>query len=206
MTGETVIDGRTVRQKAHLLVRLDAPVCPASFADEIKKAMAKFGEIESDYLGLTTKPVVSIIETSPEYNAGTKAIAEKNYKLALASLKPLADKGHARRAIESGLHVRKRSRGRDRSSRRRCAGIGWRPNKATPTARRAWVICSRKAWAYRETTGSPHNGTPSRPRPETNQGQSWLASMYRDGRGVARDYKEAEKWFSLAAEQGSAWA
>jgi hypothetical protein len=30
--------------------------------------------------------------------------------------------------------------------------------------------------------------------------------MYRDGRGVARDFKEAEKWFSLAADQGSAWA
>jgi TPR repeat protein len=30
--------------------------------------------------------------------------------------------------------------------------------------------------------------------------------MYRDGRGVTRDFKAAEKWFLLAADQGSSWA
>jgi transglutaminase-like putative cysteine protease len=94
VTGETVVDERTVRQKAHLLVKLDAPVCPASFAEEIKKAMAKFGEIGNGYVGLTTKPVAYITETSADYDAGIKAVAQKNYGLALTSLKPLADKGH----------------------------------------------------------------------------------------------------------------
>jgi TPR repeat protein len=30
--------------------------------------------------------------------------------------------------------------------------------------------------------------------------------MYRDGRGVARNFKEAEKWYAMAADQGSAWS
>ena len=33
-----------------------------------------------------------------------------------------------------------------------------------------------------------------------------LAVMYRDARGVARDFKQAEKWLSMAADQDSAWA
>ena len=36
--------------------------------------------------------------------------------------------------------------------------------------------------------------------------QSFLGSMYLAGRGVTRDYAEAEKWFWLAAEQGDALA
>jgi TPR repeat protein len=33
-----------------------------------------------------------------------------------------------------------------------------------------------------------------------------LAKMYREGKGVSKDYKTAVKWFSLSAEQGNATA
>ncbi len=36
--------------------------------------------------------------------------------------------------------------------------------------------------------------------------QFWLGTMYYDGKGVPQDYKEAVKWFTMAAEQGHAYA
>ena len=36
--------------------------------------------------------------------------------------------------------------------------------------------------------------------------QFYLAKMYREGRGVSKDYKAAVKWFNLSAEQGHAEA
>jgi TPR repeat protein len=205
VTGETVIDGRTVRQRAHLLVKLDAPVCPASFAEEIKKAMAKFGEIESAYLGLTTKPVVSVIETSPDYNAGIKAVADKNYKLALTSLKPLADKGHPSAqsnlgylyenglgvAIDLSEAVRWYRLAAEQGNTYSQTRLGYLFERGLGVPRNDWLAAQ---WYAKSAAAGDE------------QGQSWLASMYRDGRGVARNYKEAEKWFSLAAEQGSAGA
>ena len=41
---------------------------------------------------------------------------------------------------------------------------------------------------------------------QDNGAQNNLGMMYRDGVGVARDYKEAMKWYRLAAEQNYATA
>jgi len=203
--GETLIDGQTVRQKAHLLVKLDAPVCPSSFAEEIKKAMAKFGEIESGYIGLTTKPVPYITETSADYDAGIKAVAEKNYGLALTSLKPLADKGHPGAQsnlgymYENGLGV-----AIDLSEAARWYRMA--AEQGDPYSQ------TRLGYLYEKGLGVPRDDAlaaqwyAKAAFAGDQTGQSNLGIMYRDGRGVARNYKEAEKWFSLAAEQGSAWA
>jgi len=47
-------------------------------------------------------------------------------------------------------------------------------------------------------------------RPLAEQGdarvQTLLGGMYHSGEGVPQDYKTAHKWFSLAAEQGIAYA
>ena len=205
VTGETVVDGRTVRQKAHLLVRLDAPVCPPSFAEDVKKAMLKFGEIEGAWLGLTTKPVALVNETSPEFNAGVKAVWDKDYKLALSALKPLAEQGHASAQsnlgylYENGLGVPI-----DLSEAMR-----WYRQSAEQGNSYSQT---RLGYLFERGLGVPRNDTlaaqwfAKSAEAGDEQGQSWLASMYRDGRGVTRNYKEAEKWFSLAAEQGSAWA
>jgi len=34
--------------------------------------------------------------------------------------------------------------------------------------------------------------------------QSYLGVMYKDGKGVPQEYKEAVKWYRLSAEQGYA--
>ena len=205
VTGETVIDGRTVRQKAHLLVELDAPVCPASFAEAIKKAMAEFGEIERGYVGLTTKPVAYITETSADYDAGIKAVEQKNYGLALTSLKPLADKGHPDaqsnlgHLYENGLGVainlseavRWDRLAAEQGNTYRQTRLGYRFENGLGVPRNDSLAAQ---WYARSAAAGD------------KAGQEWLALMYIDGRGVARNYKEAEKWLSLAAEQGSAWA
>ena len=205
VTGETVIDGRTVRQKAHLRVKLDAPVCPASFAEDVRKAMEKFGEMERGWVGLTRKPVPYITETSPSYDAGVKAIEQKNYGLALVLLKPLADTGHPVAQSDLGYMYEE--------------GLGVAID--LPEAARWYRLAAEQGASYSQTRlGYLYEKGLGVPRDDAlaaqwysksaaagdEQGQSWLGSMYRDGRGVARNYKEAEKWFSLAAEQGSAWA
>jgi TPR repeat protein/transglutaminase-like putative cysteine protease len=205
VTGETVIDGRTVRQKAHLLVRFDAPVCPASFAEEIKKAMTKFSDVESASIGVTTKPVAYITETSPDYDAGTKALQQKNYSQAMASLKPLAEAGHpfAQSNLgylyENGLGVsidlaeavRWYRLAADHGDTYSQTRLGYLFERGLGVPRNDWLAAQ---WYAKSAEAGDEDG------------QGWLASMYRDGRGVARNYKEAEKWFSLCAEQGSAWA
>ena len=95
LTGETVIDGRTIRSKARLQLRFDVPVCPENFADEIKKALDQFYGFQSGSVGLTPKRAPYVKETSPDYDSGLKAYETKDYRRALALLKPLAEKGHA---------------------------------------------------------------------------------------------------------------
>lgn len=205
VVGDAITDGRTLRLKAHLQVKLDAPVCPAWFAEQIKKAIMKFDEIAHGSVGLTTKPVPYITETSAGYNAGIKAIEQKNYGFALVSLKPLADTGHPKAQsymgymYENGLGVaidlteaarwyRQAATQGDVYSQTR---LGYLYEKGLGVARDDALAVQ---WYSKAAAAGDQLG------------EAWLASMYRDGRGVARNYKEAEKWFSLAAEQGSAWA
>jgi TPR repeat protein/transglutaminase-like putative cysteine protease len=205
VAGDAIIDGRTVRLKAHLQVKLDASVCPAWFAEEIRKAMSKFGEIERGSVGLSTKPVPYVTETSAGYDAGVKAVEQKNYGLALVSLKPLADTGHPRARSYLGYIYEN--------------GLGIAID--LPEAARWYRLAAEQGDPYSQTRlGYLYEKGLGVPRDDAlsaqwysksaaagdESGQSWLGQMYRDGRGVARNYKEAEKWFSLAAEQGSAWA
>jgi TPR repeat protein len=205
VASEAILDGNTVRLKTHLQVKLDAPVCPASFAEDIRKTMEKFAEMERGWVSFTSKPVPYITETSPGFDAGVKAIERKNYGLALVSLKPLADTGHPAAQsnlgymYEEGLGVTI-----DLSEAAR-----WYRMAAEQGDSYSQV---RLGYLYEKGLGVPRDDAlaaqwySKSAAAGNEQGQSWLGSMYRDGRGVARNYKEAAKWFSLAAEQGSAWA
>ena len=205
VAGDVAIDGRTVRLKAHLLVKLDKPVCPAAFATEIKKAMTKFEEVTSSLVSLTTKPVPYVVETSADYYAGINAFEKKNYGPALASLKPLADAGHPRAQYYLGNMYEN--------------GFGVAIDLAE--AARWYRLSADQGDVYSQThLGYLYERALGVPRDDAlaaqwyaksaaagnESGETSLGRMYRDGRGVARDYKVAEKWFSLAAEQGSAWA
>jgi TPR repeat protein/transglutaminase-like putative cysteine protease len=205
VAGDAIIDGRTVRLKAHLQVKLDTPVCPVGFAREIKKAMTKFEELTVSTVWLTTKPVPYVIETSAGYYAGVNAFEKKNYGFALVSLKPLADAGHPRAQYYLGNMYEN--------------GFGVAID--LPEAARWYRLSADKGDVYSQThLGYLYERALGVPRDDAlaaqwyarsaaagnESGETSLGRMYREGRGVARDYKLAEKWFLLAAEQGSAWA
>ena len=205
VAGDVVLDGRTIRSRARVHLRFDAPVCPSEFVIEIKRGLAKFDEFRRGPVGLTSKPVPYVTDISPDYNDGVRAFNSKNYELALTWLRPIADTGHARAQYyvawmyEGGLGVaidhreaarwyRLAAQQGDSFSQTR---LGYFYEKGLGVARHDKLAAQ---W-YRE---SAEGGD--------RQGQMHLATMYRDGRGVARDFSEAGKWFSMAADQGSAWA
>jgi TPR repeat protein/transglutaminase-like putative cysteine protease len=205
VAGDAIIDGRTVRLKAHLQVKLDTPVCPSSFAKDIRTAIAKFDEIARGSVGLTTKPVSYVIESSAGYEAGVKAVEQKNYGLALVSLKPLADTGHPRAQsylgymYENGFGV-----AIDLSEAARWYRLAAEQGDSYSQTRLGYLYEKGLGVPRDDVLAAQWYGKSAAAGDES--GESWLGLMYRDGRGVARNYKEAEKWFSLAAEQGSAWA
>ena len=57
VTGEVVVDGRTIRSQARVQLSFDTPVCPAEFVDEIKKGLAEFNEFQRGPVGLAPKHV-----------------------------------------------------------------------------------------------------------------------------------------------------
>jgi TPR repeat protein/transglutaminase-like putative cysteine protease len=205
VSGAVTIDGRSIRSKARIRLSFDAPVCPAWFAGEIGKAMAKFAEIQDGNIWLTKKPVPYVTELSAAYSAGVAAIERRNYEFALASLKPLADNGHPRAESYMGYMYEN--------------GLGVRMDHSESA--RWYRLAAEQGDTYSQTRlGYLHEKGLGVPRDDAlaaelyarsaaagdQMGQSWLGTMYRDGRGVSRNYREAEKWFSLAAEQGSAFA
>ena len=205
VTGEVVVDGRTIRSQARVQLSFDTPVCPAEFVDEIKKGLAEFNEFQRGPVGLAPKHVPYVTVISPEYSQGVSAFGTKNYELALTWLKPLAEKGHPNAQYyvawmcENGLGVaidlreaarwyRLAAEQGDTFSRTR---LGYLYEKGLGVARDDKLAAQ---WYAKAADAGDR------------QGQLYLATMYREGRGVARDFKEAEKWFSMAADQGSAWA
>ena len=205
VTGEAVIDGRTVRTKARLQVKFDAPVCPASFVGEIRKGVARFEEMQRGTVALTPKPVSYVNEVSSDYNAGVKAYEGRDYALAITTLKPLAEKGHARaeqylgwmyeRGLGVSMDLREAARWyrlvADQGDAFSQTRLGYLYEKGLGVARDDTIAAQ---WYGRSAEAGDA------------QGQTSLGLMYRDGRGVGRNIKEAEKWFSRAAEQGSDWA
>lgn len=205
VTGETVLDGRTLRAEARVRLSFDAPVCPAQFVVEIKKGLAALYEFRHGPIGLTPKRVPYVTEISPDYTLGKRAYDAKNYLLALTWFKPLAEKGHARAQYhlgwiyEHGLEVatdhreaarwyRLAAEQGDASSQ---VQLGYLYQTGLGVARDDGLATQ---WYARSAEGGDRVG------------QMRLAVMYRDARGVARDLKQAEKLLSMAADQDSAWA
>lgn len=205
VAGDVIVDGRTVRSKAHLQIRLDAAICPASFAGEIKKAREKFDEIARSSVALASRSTPFITETNPAYNAAVQAYVRKDYSAALALFKPLAEAGHPTAQFflgsiyESGNDV-----AIDRSQAARWYRLAAEQGAPMSQARLGYLyekglgVARDDALAAQWYERAAAGGDPS--------SQSNLGAMYRDGRGVARNYKEAERWFSAAAKQGSVGA
>ncbi len=201
VAGETIIDGRTVRLKARLLVRFDAPVCPGSFAGELKTAIAKFAEVESGYVGLTTKPVPYITETSPDYNAGIKAMDQKHYSLAMMLLKPFADKGQPAAQSELGyMYEDGLGVAIDLSEAVRWYRLA--AEQGDPYSQTRLAICTDGAWEYRATTRLPQNGTARRRRQETSRASPRLVRCIATAVALAGTTRKPRSGFRWRPNRG----
>jgi TPR repeat protein/transglutaminase-like putative cysteine protease len=203
--GEAVIDGRTIRSRVRVELRFDTPVCPAEFADEIKKAVAELYEFQRRPIGLTPKHVPFVTEISPDYNFGVKAFDGRNYELALTWFKPLAEKGHVRAQSYLGsMYEGGRGVAVDYPEAARWYRRAAEQGDPYSQTRLGYFYENGLAATRDDKLAAQWYGKAAEAGDE--QGQMAFAAMYRDGRGVARDFKAAEKWFSLAAGQGSAWS
>jgi TPR repeat protein len=205
VNGDVVLEGRTVSSRAEVQLSFDKPVCPADFVSAIKKGMSTFDEFRHDTIGLTPKPVGYVLEISPDFNRGVEAYESKNYELALSSLKPLAEQGHAKAQAYMGCMYE----------------YAYRVARDYREAARWYLLAAEQGDAYSQMSlGEIYEKGLGVARDDTRaaqwfakaadlgdrQAQLDLATMYRDGRGVARDFKQAEKWYAMAADQGSAWS
>jgi TPR repeat protein/transglutaminase-like putative cysteine protease len=205
VTGEVVLDGRTVRSRTHVQMDFDKPVCPAEFVDAIKLGLSKFDEFRRGSIALTPKPVGYILELSPEFDLGKKAFDSKNYDLALTCLEPLAEKGHPTAQAYLGyMHEYAFGVARDYGEAARWYRLAAEQGDTYSQQNLAEL--------YVKGLGVPRDDQIAAEwytraaELDDRQAQLHLATLYRDGQGVKRDFKEAEKWFARAAEQGSGWA
>jgi TPR repeat protein len=205
LSGDAAIEGRTIRSQLRMQIKFDAPVCPAEFADEVKKAVEELYEFQRRPIGLTPKHVSYVTEISPDYNLGVRAFDSKSYELALTWFKPFAEKGHVRAQSYLGWMYEQ----------------GWGTATDFREAFHWYRLAAEQGDPYSQVRMGYfyENGLEAMRDDKIaaqwygkaaeagdRQGQMSLAAMYRDGRGVARDFKAAAKWFSMAAEQGSAWS
>lgn len=203
--GEIILEGRIVRSQAHVQVSFDRAVCPADFVNAIKTGLSRFDEFRHADIGLTPKPVGYVVEISPAYNLGVRAFDNEKYELALTSLKPLAEQGHAGAQSYLGAMYD------------HAYGVALDHQEAA----RWFLLAAAQGDAYSQTSlGEIYEKGLGAPRDDkravewyakaANLGdrhaQLCLGTMFRDGRGVAQDYKQALKWYALAAYQGSAWS
>jgi TPR repeat protein len=203
--GEAAIDGRTIRSQVRVQLRFDTPVCPAEFADEIKKAVAELQEFQRRPIGLTPKRVPYVTEISPDYNLGVKAFDDKNYELALTWFQPLAEKGHVRAQSYLGwMYESGRGVAMDYPEAARWYRRAGEQGDPYSQARLGYFYENGLAAMRDDKLAAQWYGKAA--EAGDRQAQMSLAAEYRDGRGVARDFKAAEKWFSMAADQGSAWS
>jgi TPR repeat protein len=203
--GSAAIDNRTIRARAVLRLTVDAAICPAEFGASIQKGLAKFNEFKYGPVGLTPNASAKVTEISAEFSEGVRAFEAQNYKLAMARLKPFAERGNAKAQSYMG-NMYETGRG---VARIYGEAIRW------------YLLAAEQGDAFSQTRlGSLYDKGLGAARDEKRaaewyakaadqgnlEGQLWLAAMYRDGRGVAQDFKQAANWFAKAADQGSAWA
>ena len=91
-----VIEGRTVRTTARVLIMFDSPVCPTEFAAVIRGGLDMFGAFRHGRVVLTPKPRSVVWEVSTRFDEGVNAYLASNYEVAMARLTPFAESGNAR--------------------------------------------------------------------------------------------------------------
>jgi TPR repeat protein/transglutaminase-like putative cysteine protease len=205
VNGAALIDGRTIRARVVVRLTLDAAICPADFAAAIEKGVDKFDEFKYGPIGLTPNSSANVTDISAEFSEGVKAFEAQNYKLAMARLKPFAERGNAKAQSYMGS-MYETGRGVIRSY---SEAIRW---YLLAACQGDAFSQTRLGFLYQKGLGAVRDEKLAvdwyaKAADQGNlDGQLWLATMYRDGRGVAQDFKQAANWFAKAADQGSAWA
>lgn len=205
VSGTAALDGQTMRSSVVVRLTFDAAVCPAEFATAIKAGLDKFTDFNHGPIGLTSHPASNVTEISTEFSEGVNAYLAQNYKLAMARLKPFAERGSARAQSYVGT-MYEAGRGVERN---RGEAIGWFLKAA---GQGDTYSQTHLGYAYEEGLGVARD---EKLAAEwygkaadlgDAYGQARLASLYRDGRGLAQDFQQAANWFAKAADQGSTWA
>jgi hypothetical protein len=96
VSGAAALDGRTMRSVAVIRLSVDSAICPAEFAGAIKTGLEKFTGFKYGPIGLTPRSAPYITEISADLDEGEKAFHAGNYTLAMARLRPFAERGGAR--------------------------------------------------------------------------------------------------------------
>jgi TPR repeat protein len=205
VNGAAALDGRTMRSSAVVRLTFDAAVCPAEFAAAIKAGLEKFTEFKYGTIGLTPHSAPYVTEISADLDEGEKAFHAGNYKLAMARLKPLAERGGPRAQWYLG-NMYDGGRGVKQDYRE---AIRW----YLVSAEQGDVHSqSHLGFLYQNGLGAARDEKLAAQwyAKAADQGDSYseacLATMYRDGHGLEQDFQQAASWYAKAADQGYAWA
>jgi TPR repeat protein len=205
VSGTAVLDGRTMRANALIRLTFDAAVCPAEFAAEIKRGLDKFFEFNHGPIGLTPKSSANLTEISAEYGAGVAAYQADNYKLAMARLKPYAERGSAKaQSYVGSMYVSGRGVEQNYGEAVRWFRMAAEQGDAYSQSQLGYLYEVRLGAARDEKLAAQWYAKAA--DQGDTYGQARLAAMYRDGRGLAQDFQQAANWFSKAADRGSTWA
>jgi TPR repeat protein len=205
VSGAAMLDGRTMRSNAIVRLTLDAAVCPAEFAAAIKKGLEKFTEFKYGIIGLTPHSAPYVTEISADLDEGEKAFHAGNYKLAIARLKPLAERGGARAQWYLG-NMYEQGRGVQQDYREATRWYLMSAEQGDADSQ------SHLGYLYENGLGAARDDKLAaqwyaRAADQGNvYSEACLATMYRDGRGLPQNFQEAANWYSKAADQGYAWA
>jgi len=205
VSGSALLDDRTVRSSALVRLSFDSAVCPAEFAAAIKTGLDSFIEFKYGPIGLTPKAAPYSTEISSEFSEGVNAFLERNYKLAMARLKPFAERGNAKAQSYIGS-MYETGRGVERDYREAMRWLLMAAEQGDAYSK------AHLGYLYEKGFGVTRDEKLAAQwyAKAADQGDAWslarLASMCRDGRGVAQDLPRALDLFTKAAAQGNAWA
>jgi TPR repeat protein len=205
VSGSAVLDDRTVRSSALVRLTFDAAVCPAEFAAAIKTGLDKFIEFKYGPIGLTPKAAPYVTEISADFSEGVNAFLERNYKLAMARLKPFGERGNAKAQAYVGT-MYETGRGVERNYREATRWLLMAAEQGDAYSQ------SHVGYFYEQGLGVARDEKLAAQwyTKAADQGFAWaqmsLGLLYANGRGVPLDYTKAIFWLRNAADRNDSRA
>jgi TPR repeat protein/transglutaminase-like putative cysteine protease len=95
VAGTVRVSGRIIRSATRITLAFDAPVCPATFTDQIRAGLAKADGFEHAAIGLTPKSVAYVVDSGSDAVTALAAFYAQDYAPALRLWSSLAESGNA---------------------------------------------------------------------------------------------------------------